>query len=88
MSGSSIIASSKWFFLRHLYGGQIWELGRLAPAGCRADGSAALTDALDKEELRSEAAEMLRSMIQASRPGFWRSPTKKAPGLLGRGLDN
>ncbi len=62
-----------------------------------------LTQALNKEELRSEAAEMLRSMIQAIRlvpesgswrssssaswPGYWRSPTKKAPGLLGRGLD-
>ena len=62
-----------------------------------------LTQALNKAELRAEAAEMLRSMIQtirlcwrrgtwrsnssANSPGFWRSAKKKAPGLLARGVD-
>ena len=58
-----------------------------------------LTEALNKEELRSEAAEMLRSMIQAIRlvpedgelaielvgelAGILALTNEKAPGLLG-----
>ena len=59
-----------------------------------------LTEALNKDELRSEAAEILRSTIQAIRlvpedgelmielVGILSLGQEKAPGLLGRGLDN